>query len=68
MKNLLAVETSVGSMRGRIHDYDGTPLVVTYHPAYLLRSPEMKRAAWDDLKLVLRHLGLEPPARPPQRR
>ena len=63
MKNLLATEASVSRMRGRLHDYDGTPLAVTYHPAYLLRSPDMKRAAWDDLQLVLRHLGLQPPAR-----
>ncbi len=62
MKNLLATEASVSRMRGRVHDYEGTPLVVTYHPAYLLRSPDMKRAAWDDLQLVLRHLGLKPPA------
>jgi DNA polymerase len=61
MKNLLATEASVSRMRGRLHDYDGTPLVVTYHPAYLLRSPHMKGAAWDDLKMVLGHLGLEPP-------
>jgi len=67
MKNLLAVDTSVGRMRGRVHDYDGTPLVVTYHPAYLLRSPDMKRAAWEDLQLTLRHLGLEPPPPAPRR-
>ncbi|MAG55748.1 MAG: hypothetical protein CMJ83_05615 [Planctomycetes bacterium] len=63
MKNLLETEASVGSMRGRVHDYDGTPLVVTYHPAYLLRSPDMKRMAWDDLKLALRTVGLKPPRR-----
>jgi DNA polymerase len=63
MKNLLQTEASVGRMRGRVHDYDGTPLVVTYHPAFLLRSPDMKRAAWEDLQLVLRTLGLGPPDR-----
>ena len=63
MKNLLQTEASVGRMRGRVHDYDGTPLVVTYHPAFLLRSPDMKRAAWEDLQLVLRTLGLAPPDR-----
>ena len=43
--------------------YEGVPLVVTYHPSYLLRSPEMKRAAWADLQLALRVMGREPPPR-----
>jgi DNA polymerase len=50
-------------MRGAVHDYRGTPLVVTYHPAYLLRSPAMKKPAWDDLKLALKVIGREPPQR-----
>jgi len=64
MKNLLQTEASVGRMRGRAHEYEGTPLVVTYHPAFLLRSPNMKRVAWEDLQFALRTVGLEPPARP----
>lgn len=53
--NLLQTDTPVGRLRGRVHHY-GTariPLVVTYHPAYLLRSPLEKRKSWDDLQLAL---------------
>lgn len=47
--NLLAREASIASLRGRVHDYKGTPLIVTYHPAYLLRSLTDKAKAWEDL-------------------
>ncbi|MGH8256489.1 MAG: uracil-DNA glycosylase, partial [Steroidobacteraceae bacterium] len=45
---------TVGRLRGRVHGLGArrTPLIVTYHPAYLLRSPLEKRRAWSDLKLV----------------
>jgi DNA polymerase len=49
---LLRSEESIGRLRGRVHAYRGTPLVVSYHPAFLLRSPHMVRTAWDDLQLV----------------
>jgi len=47
--NLLAREASIASLRGRVHDYRGTPLIVTYHPAYLLRNLPDKAKAWADL-------------------
>jgi DNA polymerase len=47
--NLLARDASIASLRGRVLDYRGTPLVVTYHPAYLLRSLTEKSKAWEDL-------------------
>lgn len=47
--SLLGRDASLGSLRGAIHDYHGTPLIVTYHPAYLLRSPAEKAKAWQDL-------------------
>jgi DNA polymerase len=53
---LLESQESIGRMRGRVHAYRGTPLVVTYHPAYLLRSPQMTRVAWQDFQLVRRVL------------
>jgi uracil-DNA glycosylase family 4 len=53
---LLQSEESIGRLRGTIHTYRGTPLVVTYHPAYLLRSPQMTRVAWQDFQLVRRVL------------
>lgn len=47
--NLLAREATVASMRNKVHAYRGIPLIVTYHPAYLLRSPAEKAQAWEDL-------------------
>lgn len=66
-KTLLNTAQSIGKLRGRFHDYflsgvagDGpaVPLMPTYHPAYLLRSPTEKRKAWDDLQMVMQLLGL----------
>jgi len=47
---LLGREASLGSLRGRLHHFEGVPLLVTYHPAYLLRSPLEKAKAWEDLR------------------
>ena len=52
-QQLLETDEPVGRLRGRLHHLDGVPLVVTYHPAYLLRSPSQKRKAWDDLCLAM---------------
>ncbi len=54
---LLNTEASLGSLRGRVHDYRGTPLIVTYHPAYLLRSLPEKAKAWEDLLFARRTLA-----------
>jgi uracil-DNA glycosylase family 4 len=51
---LLETDEPVGRLRGSRHQLGDTPLVVTYHPAYLLRSPTQKRKAWDDLCLAKR--------------
>lgn len=48
--SLLGRDATLGSLRGTLHDYHGTPLIITYHPAYLLRSPAEKAKAWQDLK------------------
>lgn len=55
-QNLLATDTPIGKLRGRVHAFGSQriPLVVTYHPAYLLRSPTEKRKAWEDLKFARR--------------
>ncbi len=50
---LLNVETPVGKLRGKLHQYAGVPLVVTYHPAYLLRKPGAKSKSWTDLLLAM---------------
>lgn len=56
-QNLLATDTPIGKLRGRAWEYQGIPLVVTYHPAYLLRSPTEKRRTWEDLLLARRLMG-----------
>ena len=56
-QRLLGTEQPIGRLRGRVHEVDGVPVVATYHPAYLLRSPGEKRKSWDDLRLVLGVLG-----------
>lgn len=60
-QNLLKTTTQIGKLRGSVHRYQTIPLVVTYHPAYLLRSPGEKRKAWDDLRLAARTLREEKP-------
>jgi DNA polymerase len=55
--NLLASDASVMSMRGRTHQYRGIPLIVTYHPAYLLRSMADKAKAWTDLRYAVRTMA-----------
>ncbi len=47
-QTLLKTSEPIGKLRGRVHHYEGIPLVVTYHPAYLLRNPADKALAWDD--------------------
>jgi DNA polymerase len=48
-QTLLDTDASISSLRGRVHRYAGVPLIVTYHPAYLLRTLEDKAKAWEDL-------------------
>jgi DNA polymerase len=52
-----AAESSLGSLRGRAHRYQGIPLVITYHPAYLLRNLPDKSKAWEDMLFARRTLG-----------
>lgn len=50
--HLLQDETSIGQLRQKLHDYKGIPLVVTYHPAYLLRNPLEKIKTWEDCRFI----------------
>ena len=52
--NVLQTTLSIGKLRGRFHEYRGIPVLVTYHPAFLLphRSPAKKREVWEDMKLL----------------
>jgi uracil-DNA glycosylase family 4 len=52
VQQLLRSDEAIGRLRGRVHTYEGVPLVVTYHPAYLLRQPADKAKAWEDLCLA----------------
>lgn len=64
---LLGVKSALGSLRGKIHASRGAKLIVTYHPAFLLRDPRQKKEAWADLKMAMAELGLRTPAAlPPQ--
>jgi DNA polymerase len=55
-QTLLQTQTPIGQLRGKLQHYgeQNVPVVVTYHPAYLLRSPKSKRVAWQDLQLAYR--------------
>lgn len=70
-RTLLATNDSIGRLRGRFHDFEVVaprgnkfifPLMPTYHPAYLLRSPNQKGKTWDDLQKVMARLGLPLPS------
>ena len=54
VQSLLQTSEPIGKLRGRVHQVHGVPVVVTYHPAYLLRNPADKAKAWADLLLALR--------------
>ncbi len=62
---LLERNGSLGALRGRFFEYRGIPLMPTFHPSYLLRTPADKGAAWRDLQQVMRLLGLPLPAHSP---
>jgi len=56
-QTLLATDASIASLRGRVYTYQGVPLIVTYHPAYLLRTPADKAKSWQDLLFAARTMG-----------
>ena len=54
---LLGTKHTLGKMRGHWHDYKGTPVLVTYHPAALLRNPDWKKDTWADMQTLLARMG-----------
>ncbi len=60
VQTLLRDTTPISRQRGRWREYEGVRLMPTFHPAYLLRNPAEKRAAWDDLQLVMKEFGKAP--------
>jgi DNA polymerase len=61
VQSLLQSNEAIGRLRGRVHDYQGIPVIVTYHPAYLLRNLLDKARAWEDLCLALDTVQLARP-------
>ncbi|MGD9072338.1 MAG: uracil-DNA glycosylase family protein, partial [Desulfobacterales bacterium] len=60
-QTLLQTKTPISRLRGRFYDCMGAKLLPTYHPAYLLRNPEQKRAVWEDMKLLMKAMDLPLP-------
>lgn len=58
VRSLLKVKGSINSLRGKFHPYRGSQVVVTYHPAYLLREPAAKRLVWEDMQMLMRAMGI----------
>ena len=58
-QTLLQTDTTIGRLRGEFHDYEGIPVMCTYHPAYLLRNPSAKREVWADMQRLMHELGIE---------
>ena len=60
---LLGARQPLAGLRGRVHAYRGMSLIVTYHPAFLLRDPRQKKEAWADLQIAMKELGLKAPGK-----
>lgn len=60
---LLETTEAVGKLRGRMHSYRNSRVLVTYHPSYLLRNPSAKKYVWDDMQFLLKEMGLPVPKR-----
>ena len=60
---LLETTDAVGKLRGRFHQYRDSKVLVTYHPAYLLRNPAAKKFVWDDMQILLKEMGLPIPGK-----
>jgi DNA polymerase len=58
---LLGQRQPLANWRGRVHAFRGSQLIVTYHPAFLLRDPRQKKEAWADLQIAMKELGLKAP-------
>jgi len=65
-RHVLRSTLSMARLRGQVHRWNGRKVVATYHPAFLLRNPAMKKDCWQDIQLAMRELGIAPPARPGQ--
>jgi len=60
-QQLLDTTQTIGRLRGRFHTFGNSQVLCTYHPAYLLRSPDKKKDTWEDMKLLMNAMGIEIP-------
>ncbi len=60
-QNLLGTEEKISNMRGKFTEWSNIPVMPTYHPAFLLRNSNMKKPVWEDMKLVMKKMGIKPP-------
>lgn len=58
-KQLLGIDIPISKLRGKFQNYRGVRVMCTYHPAYLLRNPAAKREVWDDMKALMREMGID---------
>lgn len=61
VRAILQTNVSIGSLRGKFHNYRGAKVLVTYHPAYLLRNPDAKKLVWEDMQILMKDMGIKPP-------
>jgi DNA polymerase len=62
-RTLLNLNAPMSKLRGKFYQYGDSAVLCTYHPSYLLRNPAAKRDVWEDMKLLLARMGIEPPTR-----
>ena len=60
---LLDTKLPVGRLRGKFHAYRGAKVMVTYHPAYLLRNPSSKKYVWEDMQVLMKEMGIVLPGK-----
>jgi len=60
-QTLLETDRPISKLRGRFHEVEGLQILPTYHPAYLLRNPDQKRAVWEDMKLLMKEYPYDTP-------
>ena len=63
VRAVLGSTDSVGRLRGKFHSFRGAKVLVTYHPAYLLRAPDAKKLTWEDMKMLMKDMGIAIPAK-----
>jgi DNA polymerase len=63
VRSVLGSTDSVGRLRGKFHAFRGAKVMVTYHPSYLLRTPDAKKLTWEDMKMLMKDMGIPIPGK-----